>query len=128
MSCPQSRDATEERKKCLLACGGLPPLWQVAAPPPPHAASAHHQHPGTGDLLVKLRVKGDRARREIPPPHEVAGLLRTVTAVHPGVFRFDRERALIMDVVERHDDLKLSCQMVLDCPLRQPRIDMPPVY
>ncbi len=38
MSCPQSRDATEERKKCLLACGGLPPLWQVAAPPPrtPH--------------------------------------------------------------------------------------------
>src|SRR5438552_11018932 len=56
------------------------------------------------NLPIELRVKRDRRRFEIDLPDKLARLLRSVFAVHAGVFPFDRQRALVPDIVEGDDD------------------------
>src|SRR3989344_5848353 len=56
-------------------------------------------------ILVKLRVEGNGTGWEIHPVHELAGLASTVFAIHLSVLPLNRERAVIMDIVESTDDL-----------------------
>src|SRR5688572_15310932 len=56
-------------------------------------------------LLFKLRVEGDRARREINLPDKGRRFSRTMHAIHPAVLPFDAERSAITNIVQRDDDV-----------------------
>jgi hypothetical protein len=56
-------------------------------------------------LPIKLRIKRDFRGLEIDGSHKCSRFSRAVFSVHPAVFPFDAERALIADVVERNDDV-----------------------
>src|SRR5258708_2085539 len=56
-------------------------------------------------FLCELGVEGYCAGFEVCILGERAGLRGAVLAVHAAVFPFDGERALIVDVIERPDDL-----------------------
>src|SRR5687768_11460202 len=56
-------------------------------------------------LLLKLRVEGDCARREIDLPDKGRRFCRTVHAIHPAVLPFDAKRSAIANVVQRDDDV-----------------------
>src|SRR6185436_15910360 len=55
-------------------------------------------------LLLKRFVESDIRRFEVEVADELARLARAVFAVHAGVFPLDRERALVINAVQRADD------------------------
>src|SRR5688572_3791355 len=56
-------------------------------------------------VLLEGRVEGPTAGGEILRFHELAGLAGAKFALHAAVFPFDRERSLVVNLVECPDDL-----------------------
>src|SRR5690606_3782791 len=56
-------------------------------------------------LPIKRRVKRHVARREVELPQELARLAGAMLAFHAAVFPLNRQRAIVLDDVERPDDL-----------------------
>src|SRR5205807_8308804 len=54
---------------------------------------------------IELCIERDGRRLEVDLFHEGGGFGGAVLSVHAAVFPFDRERALVADVVEGDDDL-----------------------
>ncbi len=76
--------------------------------------TAYRPNSSAGDdsSAFHLRIELDLRRREVDVSHELAGLFGTMFAVHPGVFPFDGEWAIVPNAIQGADDfLEINAAM-----------------
>src|SRR5690348_1387577 len=97
------------KSKTAKLCGPLRRL--CAGLPTPHSPDRRSPIPRRSLLaarpsaICKRRIERDATRLEVELFHELARFPCTMLAVHADVFPLDRQRAFVLHLVQRPDDL-----------------------
>lgn len=55
--------------------------------------------------FIECSVEGHIAWREVDTADEISRFGGSMETIHPDVFPFDRERSIVVNVIQRHNDV-----------------------